>query len=59
MGPCDHYNGINVAKRRAEMAERVAEGETIHAAGKKMGLTKGQTSRVWQGVVKDMGAQAV
>lgn len=53
------HNGIDVRKRRAEMAEHVAEGDSIYAAGKKMGLTKGQTSRVWQGVVSEMGVQAV
>lgn len=44
--------------REDQLAALVADGVSITEAGERMGLTKGQTSRVWQNVKRRMGGQA-
>lgn len=45
--------------RKARMAELIADGVPVFKAGETLGLTKGQTSRVWMNIRADLGAQAV
>lgn len=44
--------------REDQLAALVADGATVTKAGELLGLTKGQTSRVWQNVKRRMGGQA-
>lgn len=45
--------------RKARLAELVAGGMRVHEAGQAcMGLTKGQTARLWADIRADLGAQA-
>ena len=46
-------------RRMAQLAEHVANGAEINAAGKAMGLTKGQTARAWANIKAELGEQAV
>lgn len=45
-------------QRRWRMAGLVADGNTIALAGQLMGLTKGETSRCWKGILANLGSQA-
>lgn len=45
--------------REPELAEMVANGTSVSDAGRVMGLTKGQTSRVWNNIKRTMGRQAI
>ena len=45
-------------QRKHELAGLVADGLRLSVAGRQMGLTKGETSRVWQNIKQDLGAQA-
>lgn len=45
-------------KRKDRMAQLVSDGMPLHEAGRKMRLSKGQTSRVWQNIKADLGDQA-
>lgn len=48
-----------VLKRRmAFLAERVANGQSVSAAGAALGLTRGETARAWANIKRDLGNQA-
>ena len=40
------------------MAEMIANGSAVQDAGHNMGLTKGQTARVWANIKAQLGWQA-
>lgn len=40
------------------LAQLVADGMGVHAAGERMKLTKGQTARLWATIKRDVGEQA-
>ncbi len=49
-----------VKKRRQDrLAELVANGAKVAAAGRKLGLTAGQTARTWADIKAGLGRQAV
>jgi hypothetical protein len=45
-------------RRMDQLAERVANGVKVTIAGRDMGLTAGQTARVWANIKAGLGAQA-
>jgi len=45
-------------QRLDDLAERVAQGDLLHHAGREMGLTKGQTARAWNMIKTGLGSQA-
>jgi membrane-bound inhibitor of C-type lysozyme len=45
-------------RRKGSLAEMVANGSAIHAAGKYLGWSKGETARTWSNIKADLGAQA-
>lgn len=49
---------MSMDARKQRMALLVADGLTIAQAGEAMGLTKGQTSRVWNNIKTGLGRQA-
>ncbi len=44
--------------REDSLAELVANGIGVSAAGEKLGLTRGQTARCWANIKKSLGGQA-
>lgn len=40
------------------MAELVAEGSSVNAAGQQLGLTRGQAVATWRRICRELGAQA-
>lgn len=50
-------NGV-VHRQTARLAELVANGTGVNAAGAKLNLTKGQTARLWANIKRDLGEQA-
>lgn len=53
LDPANHEN------RKAMLAQLVADGAPLHHAGQAMlGLTKGQTARLWSNIKADLGEQA-
>lgn len=45
-------------RNKANVAELVANGSGVNDAGEQLGLTKGQTARLWAGIKADLGEQA-
>jgi hypothetical protein len=45
-------------RRMDQLAERVANGAKVTIAGRDMGLTAGQTARVWANIKVGLGVQA-
>lgn len=48
----------DVAEQRAELAELVANGMTIKAAGALLGKSQQRASQIWRNIVREMGPQA-
>lgn len=48
----------DMTARKDRLADYLAKGLPLHEAGKAMGLTRGQTSRVWMNIKADLGEQA-
>ncbi len=46
-------------RRMDQLAERVANGAKPTLAGREMGLSAGQTARVWANIKSSLGEQAV
>lgn len=46
------------AARRDELAEMVADGMTIRAAGERLGLKFQRASQLWKRICDDLGPQA-
>jgi len=49
----------DMSRRKTRLAQLVADGTPLNEAGRAMGLTKGQTSRVWMNIKADLGEQAI
>lgn len=48
-----------VMKRRmSRLAALVADGQKVNEAGERMGLSRGQTARVWANIKAELGGQA-
>jgi hypothetical protein len=45
-------------QRMARLADRMAEGSGLHEAGRHLGLTRGQTARLWATIKAELGWQA-
>jgi hypothetical protein len=45
-------------RRMWKLAGRVANGERVTIAGRNMGLTAGQTARIWANIKSELGDQA-
>lgn len=41
------------------MTQLLADGTALNVAGELMGLSKGQTARVWMNIKKRLGTQAI
>jgi hypothetical protein len=46
-------------KRMDQLAERVADGSSIAAAGRAIGLSQTMADKLWQRIRRDIGEQAV
>jgi hypothetical protein len=46
-------------RRMNQLAERVSHGARVSVAGRDMGLTAGQTARVWANIKAGLGKQAI
>lgn len=46
-------------RRKTRLAELVANGLGVNAAGDRLGLTKGEAAVAWRSIKRDLGAQAV
>jgi len=42
----------------AALAQKVADGATVAAAGCAMGMTETETASIWRAIKRDLGAQA-
>lgn len=52
------HNSTDTEQRKARLAQLVADGRTVAEAGQCLGVSKGQTSRLWQNIKNDLGWQA-
>jgi len=59
MGRYFAHDSVDRDRRKARMAQLVADGASIADARDMMSLTPGQASRLWQDIKAEMGAQAV
>lgn len=48
-----------IASREERMTQLLADGTALNVAGELMGLSKGQTARVWMNIKKRLGTQAI
>lgn len=46
------------ARQKSVMAELVADGWSITAAGRHLGVSQQRASQIWREIAADMGAQA-
>jgi hypothetical protein len=53
----NRYNAV-MRRHMWNLAGRVADGEKPTRAGRAMGLTIGQTARVWANIKRELGGQA-
>ena len=53
----NRYDAV-MRRRMWQLAGRVANGAKVTIAGREMGLTAGQTARVWANIKSDLGDQA-
>lgn len=44
-----------IRTREDRFAQLVSDGYAVHEAGKLMNLTKGQVSRIWRNIKRDLG----
>lgn len=57
--PASRRSAGEIASQMDALAELVAEGASISAAGNQLGMSEAQTSSTWRAIVREMGAQAV
>ena len=50
---------IRTEERKAIVAELVAEGESLSAAARHIGVTQQMASKLWKSIVWEVGGQAV
>lgn len=53
----NRYDAV-MRRRMSRLAEMVANGAKVTVAGRDMGMTPGQTARVWANIKAGLGAQA-
>lgn len=46
------------ARLTGQLADLVADGLSVNGAGEQLGMTRGQTARMWANIKAELGAQA-